>query len=118
MKVYFIVKRMDGVREERAIYCFSQRTVLIGSELGDLTVNDSEVSEANALIYFKPDGTLHVRDLSLTKGTYVNGVRVDQKRIGVGDHIKVGDLSLEVIGVEDGFRRETLSAPFPLLELA
>jgi len=117
MKMFFIVKRLDG-KQERAIHCFDKPTVLIGTEFGDLEAGGGEVSEAQTLFYFRPDGSLHVRNLSYFDGTYVNGVKITDKALLAGDHVRIGNLSLEFLGAEDDTSPQVKRPEFRLLEQA
>ncbi len=97
--MFFIVKRLDRA-EDRAIHCFNKPTVLIGTEFGDLAAG-GDVSETQALLYLRPDGEIHVRNLSYVIDTYVNGVKVTDKAISPGDLVRIGNLSLEFLGAEE-----------------
>jgi diguanylate cyclase (GGDEF)-like protein len=52
------------------------------------------------------DGSLWIRDLASTNGTYVNGKRVTTEKLLAGDEIGVGDLVLRVLrreSIEDSY---------------
>jgi FHA domain len=67
----------------------------------DIAIDCRSLSCRHAAI--TSDGTTHeIRDLRTAGGTYVNGDRVDQRVLRVGDLIRVGGLTLELVKGSDG----------------
>jgi pSer/pThr/pTyr-binding forkhead associated (FHA) protein len=60
----------------------------------DFIVDAALVSRVHCRLTVLPDGTLEVRDLESTNGTYVNGARVERARLQAGDRLGVGRLEL------------------------
>jgi pSer/pThr/pTyr-binding forkhead associated (FHA) protein len=48
-----------------------------------------------------PDGTLEVRDLESTNGTFVNGERIEKARLTSGDRLGVGRIELVALRDEE-----------------
>ncbi len=70
------------------------------------TFDDPQVSRRHALITVR-GGVVEVRDLDSANGTYVNGERVMAAELREGDRLRIGDLTLELIGRLLGDRRQT-----------
>lgn len=54
-----------------------------------LPLDSQEVSKAHALIVQEADG-VYIRDLASKNRTFVNGVPVKEKRLSVGDNVRIG----------------------------
>jgi hypothetical protein len=78
------------------------RTLAIGrGEDNGLVLPDSRASRHHARLQAR-DGVLVLCDLGSTNGTWVNGARISEVAIGVGDGIEVGGTSIAIVAVEDG----------------
>jgi ABC transport system ATP-binding/permease protein len=67
--------------------------ITIGRDGCDITLENPQVSRQHAVI--ERHGTTHaLRDLGSTNGTFVNGRRVTQHTLGVGDVIQIGAFKL------------------------
>jgi pSer/pThr/pTyr-binding forkhead associated (FHA) protein len=67
----------------------------IGRATGaDFIVDAALVSRVHCRVSALPDGSLELRDLDSTNGTFVNGQRVETARLASGDHIQVGRVEL------------------------
>ena len=63
---------------------------LIGRQTGcQLRIRSGEVSRKHAEIRFE-EGTPLIKDLGSSNGTYVNGVKVIEKRLEAGDLVAIG----------------------------
>jgi pSer/pThr/pTyr-binding forkhead associated (FHA) protein len=60
----------------------------------DFIVDAALVSRVHCRLTVLPDGTLEVRDLESTNGTYVNGARVERARLQAGDRLGIGRVEL------------------------
>ena len=75
--------------------------LLIGrTHAADLTVPDDRVSRRHAQLIVTA-GTISVRDLSSTNGTYVNGDRTDAADLSLGDRLRVGDTTLMLVSSDE-----------------
>jgi pSer/pThr/pTyr-binding forkhead associated (FHA) protein len=67
----------------------------IGRAAGaDFIVDAALVSRVHCRVTALPDGSLEVRDLGSTNGTFVNGQRIETARLASGDRIQVGRVEL------------------------
>ena len=73
------------------------RTALIGREADcDIPIAAEVVSARHAVI-FHADGKRYLRDLNSRTGTYLNGSRIHQHEIHLGDQIGIGEVRLELV---------------------
>lgn len=56
----------------------------------DLQINESAVSRTHCRFIRTEDGGYKVTDTASTNGTYVNGIKVDEKELKLGDNITIG----------------------------
>jgi ABC transport system ATP-binding/permease protein len=67
----------------------------IGRAAGaDFIVDAALVSRVHCRLTALPDGSLELRDLESTNGTFVNGARVETTLLTPGDRIQVGRVEL------------------------
>ena len=80
-------------------FSFGPGTIQIGREAGCdvLLPEDSMVSRNHAQISWT-GSNWSIADLASTNGLFVNGARVTQQTLNVGDQIKVGQTTLRVDG--------------------
>ncbi|MBI5510166.1 MAG: GGDEF domain-containing protein [Deltaproteobacteria bacterium] len=60
----------------------------------DFCVRDASISRYHALLYRNDTGDACIRDLGSTNGTFVNGKRVQDVRLVVGDRIQLGKATI------------------------
>jgi pSer/pThr/pTyr-binding forkhead associated (FHA) protein len=65
----------------------------------DFIVDAALVSRVHCRLTVLPDGTLEVRDLESTNGTFVNGARIERARLQAGDRLQVG--RIELVALKD-----------------
>ena len=84
--------------------------VVVGRTEADVTIDDPQISRRHALIRPAVAG-LEIEDLDSLNGTWVNGERVDGRRVlGSGDLVQVGGASFEIV-VEPSDTGKTVLAP-------
>ena len=68
-----------------------------------LRLEDESVSRMHAVIEVTGPGDVSIIDLGSTKGTFVNGQKVNKAKLQSGDSVVVGDTRIEVTigGAED-----------------
>ena len=72
----------------------------LGRSVGaDFIVDAALVSRVHCRFTAMPDGSLEVRDLESTNGTFVNGQRTEVARLTTGDRVQIG--RVEVIALRD-----------------
>lgn len=72
-----------------------------GSEAAVALEQDLTVSRRHAELY-EWNGALHLRDLGSAHGTYINGSRVADRSLGLGDHLVIGKSTLIVCELPEG----------------
>src|SRR5688500_4524323 len=111
--VFRIFKGDQLLREER----LTQPVIKVGKlSSSHLRLDDESVSRMHAVIEVTGPGDISIIDLGSTKGTIVNGQKVNKARLQDGDLILLGDLRIEFsVGqeeVDDGPTRVNVqSAP-------
>ena len=100
MEFALIRLQSDGQTEPAPI---KQELTLIGRQTGcQLRIRSGEVSRKHAEIRFE-ESTPVIKDLGSSNGTYVNGVRVVEKRLEAGDLVAIGPVVFLVqLGGEPG----------------
>ena len=67
----------------------------LGRAVGaDFIVDAALVSRVHCRLTALADGTLELRDLDSTNGTFVNGQRVESARLTPGDRMQIGRVEL------------------------
>jgi pSer/pThr/pTyr-binding forkhead associated (FHA) protein len=56
----------------------------------DLTIQDRLASRLHCVIEFK-NNAWHITDLKSRNGTYLNGERIQEARLNIGDRIRIGE---------------------------
>ncbi|MDD2707761.1 MAG: FHA domain-containing protein [Verrucomicrobiae bacterium] len=69
-----------------------------------VVLTDGLVSGHHAIIEPLPEGDHRLKDLGTTNGTFVNGIKVGEKRLTVGDTIQIGQVRFCYVasGKKDG----------------
>lgn len=103
-----VVRGPDAVLEVREPGAAARRVPVKGAPIRigrapecELVLKDSRVSRRHARLAAR-DGVLVLTDLGSTNGTRVNGHRVTEVVLGVGDRVQLGDTSLVVETVAAG----------------
>jgi len=87
---------------------FVKDKIVLGRILSaDLRIDDARVSRIHALIEIRGENIL-LTDLSSTHGTFVNGEKIVESKIKIGDVIRVGFVEIRV---EKGSGKATLTPP-------
>jgi len=74
-----------------ATFEIGEETVTAGrSVTSDIFLDDVTVSRSHARFFRTDSGRLAVQDAGSLNGTYVNGVRVEEKFLDSGDEIQIG----------------------------
>ena len=61
-----------------------------------LRIEDESVSRMHAILEVEPSGELQLIDLGSTRGTYVNGTRINKAKVVSGDELTLGDTRIEL----------------------
>ncbi|MCB9555112.1 MAG: response regulator [Deltaproteobacteria bacterium] len=90
---------LSGPRAEQRVVV--DQVLIIGSESScDVHLPDERVSRHHAKIY-PTSGGLYISDLDSAQGTWVNGCRVRDRLLAIGDQIGVGDANLLQVELAD-----------------
>ena len=87
---------LGGEAKKRKIVVKDLPVTLGRSEDADIQVSDRWTSRRHCQID-QLDGTLLIRDLGSTHGTYVNGLRVTEAHLMPGDKLTVGMSSFQAL---------------------
>lgn len=111
------------IREET----LSQSVIKVGKlSSSHLRLEDDTVSRMHAVIEVSGPGDVSIIDLGSTKGTYVNGQKVNKAKLQAGDQVIVGETRIEIMiegaGAEDDpptkvqpmLRQPATPAPMPM----
>ena len=78
----------------------SQSVIKIGKvPTAHVCLDDESVSRMHAIVEVLGD-TAHIIDLGSTRGTYVNGTKVNKAQLADGDHVQLGDMRIELALVD------------------
>jgi len=75
------------------------RGTIVGRKCVKFPLHDLRCSRQHAAFGLSKDGSLWVRDLKSTNGTFINGTRVTQAKLQESDIISFGTLSFKVKSV-------------------
>jgi pSer/pThr/pTyr-binding forkhead associated (FHA) protein len=85
---------------ERDLATEEMRLIVGRSPDADITIPDGTVSRRHCALQLTPDGALLI-DLGSSGGTYVNGERVKEQQLAVGDKFIVGANSMAKLIASD-----------------
>lgn len=88
------------LRSEYAI-SLGQNLYLGRSSGVEMVIDDGKMSSKHCRILLKED-RLELHDLNSKNGTYLNGIRVDQSEVFIGDEIRIGDTFITLLASKLG----------------
>ncbi|MCC7408589.1 MAG: FHA domain-containing protein [Phycisphaeraceae bacterium] len=94
MEVALVMIKADGTRRDFALS--KDRTVIGRTNSCDLRIPLSSVSRKHCELIMG-DGGVSVKDLGSSNGTYHNGKRVQETKLGAGDVLVVGPVHFTVV---------------------
>jgi nitrite reductase (NADH) large subunit len=72
--------------------------LMLGREfLREFDIADVKVSRRHARLFITPEGRVWIEDLGSTNGTFLNGERVDRAALNLGDQVRLGATTLELV---------------------
>lgn len=90
----FRVYRGDALIREETL---TQPVIKVGRlSSSHLRIDDESVSRMHAVIEVAPAGEINIIDLGSTKGTHVNGRKIDKAQVKSGDQIVIGNIRIEL----------------------
>jgi len=91
----WILRTVTEGQPERTFRLLPGSMRTLGRATGaDFIVDAALVSRVHCRLTVLKDGTLEVRDLESTNGTFVNGSRIERARLQAGDRLQVGRVEL------------------------
>ena len=91
----WILRTTDDGDREKTFRILAGGVRTIGRSTGaDFIVDAPLVSRVHCRLTVLADGSLELRDLESTNGTFINGQRVETARVKSGDRIGVGRVEL------------------------
>src|SRR5215472_14055938 len=76
--------------------------LVLGRELlREYDMADAKVSRRHARLYVTPDGRVWIEDLGSTNGTFLNGQRVSRAAVSLGDEVRLGATTLELVAATE-----------------
>lgn len=96
MSVKAIVS-LTSKEDEKEMTLLLGQTIVIGRKTpGPGLVNDTSVSAAHCQLTFNDQG-LKIFDLQSKNGTYLNGIRIDNSEMFIGDEVKIGGTMFKLV---------------------
>ncbi len=91
----WILRSMSDGETEKTFRILPGVVRTIGRATGaDFIVDAPLVSRVHCRLTASADGSLEVRDLDSTNGTFINGERIDKGQLTSGDRLGVGRIEL------------------------
>src|SRR5438270_4664939 len=78
-----------------------------------LRIDDESVSRMHAVIEITGPEDIYVFDVGSTRGTIVNGQKVNKHKLASGDELLLGDTRV-VVTIEDPAEEQPTPAPIPM----
>jgi pSer/pThr/pTyr-binding forkhead associated (FHA) protein len=98
----WILRTMDAGKPEKTFRLLPGSIRTVGRATGaDFIVDAPLVSRVHCRLTVAPNGTLEVRDLESTNGTFLNGKRIERARLKSGDRLGVGRIELVALRDEE-----------------
>jgi pSer/pThr/pTyr-binding forkhead associated (FHA) protein len=91
---------VSGPEAGRVVDVSRGGSFILGRGKADIVLGDEKVSSRHAELKFFGPGHYYVSDLASTNGTFLNGARVDRRRFGHEDELRVGDTVIRVSVIE------------------
>jgi len=91
----WILRTLDEGQPEKTFRILPGVARTLGRATGaDFIIDAPLVSRVHCRLTAMPDGSLEVRDLDSTNGTFINGARIDTARLSSGDRLGIGRVEL------------------------
>lgn len=62
----------------------------------DFRIADASISSFHCEVMLNPDGSVHIRDLASTNGTYINGLQAFDGDLKPGESLRLGTVELQL----------------------
>ncbi len=84
--------------------------LVLGRATAGIAIHDEGVSRRHAALTRLDDGSYLLRDLGSRNGTYVNGVRVQEVKLALGDRIAIGGQTVLQLTARDNLEDQRVAA--------
>lgn len=91
MQATFNFKNKRGCKDEQIKV--HQSLILGRSHSSGIVIDDEKISSGHCRITFKSD-RIEIVDLDSKNGTYLNGIRIEQSELFLGDEVRIGETIL------------------------
>lgn len=112
MQAIFHIKNRFGKADEHIT--LHQSLIFGRGKEANISITDNLISSKHCQITFKSD-RLEIIDLGSKNGTYLNGIRIEQSEIFLGDEIRIGQTTLvfnEALMSTDALKLLSFPGPF------
>jgi pSer/pThr/pTyr-binding forkhead associated (FHA) protein len=62
----------------------------------DFRIADASISSFHCEVMLNPNGSVHIRDLASTNGTYINGLQAVEADLNPGQSLRLGTVELQL----------------------
>lgn len=120
MRIKLLLSNLQNEkRPDSTIVEIEKSYSIIGRKNADLVLDEPRCSKQHAVFYQAFDGSLHIRDMGSTNGTFVNGVKIIDTGLQIGNEIRIGKCYLSLLeyesvqktGVRSSFQQPTIEVP-------
>ncbi len=103
------------IRNEITVF-LAQNAVFGRNDTSDFVIEDVKMSGKHCRMLLRED-RLEIFDIGSKNGTYLNGIRIDQSEIFIGDEIRIGDTFITLLASKlDAAVIDILTFPGPFKE--
>jgi pSer/pThr/pTyr-binding forkhead associated (FHA) protein len=116
MKAVLQISNNNLQKRSEITISLAQNVVFGRSNAVDFVIEDHKMSSKHCRLLLKED-RLELYDLSSKNGTYLNGIRIDQSELFIGDEVRIGDTFITLLASKlDPSLIEILTFPGPFKE--
>lgn len=116
MKAVLQISNANLQKRSEITLNLAQQVVFGRSGAVDFVIEDNKMSSKHCRMLLKED-RLELYDLSSKNGTYLNGIRIDQSEIFIGDEVRIGDTFITLLASKlEPSLIEILTFPGPFKE--
>lgn len=72
----------------------------------DIVLSDAGISRKHAQVNYLSDGGVILIDLNSTNGTFVNGEKIEEKRLSEGDKVQIGSAAIVKFSYQDSLEEK------------
>lgn len=116
MKAVLQISNANLQKRNEITLSLAQNVVFGRSDVSDYVIEDGKMSGKHCRLLLKED-RLELFDYGSKNGTYLNGIRVDQSEVFIGDEVRIGDTFITLLASKlDSTVIDILTFPGPFKE--